>query len=84
MTLRRFIVFTVFLLMLAAAPVWANTTAIPDLPRIDDSVTIDGSLDDYRSYFLNQNWVRLDAVNKGLPGVRGLGPGNATRLESGE
>ena len=43
---RRFIVFTVFLLMLAAAPVWANTADIPDLPRIDGSVKIDGILDD--------------------------------------
>lgn len=46
MALRRFVVFTVILLMLAAAPVWGNTGAIPDLPRIDDTVTIDGSLDD--------------------------------------
>ena len=46
MTLRRYIVFTVFLLMLAAAPVWGNTIGIPDLPGIDETVTIDGSLDD--------------------------------------
>jgi hypothetical protein len=46
MALRRFIVFTVFLLMLAAAPVWANIGTIRDLPRIDGTVTIDGSLDD--------------------------------------
>ena len=46
MALRRFIVFTVFLLMLAAAPVWASTATIPDLPRVDDSVKIDGILDE--------------------------------------
>ncbi len=46
MALRRIIVFTVILLMLAAAPVWANSTGIPDLPRVDDTVTIDRSLDD--------------------------------------
>ncbi len=45
MVSRRFIVFTVFLLMLAAAPVWANTVNIPDLPRIEGSVEIDGNLD---------------------------------------
>ena len=46
MALRRIIVLTVFLLMLAAAPVWAKTGPIPDLPRINQTVTIDGSLDD--------------------------------------
>ena len=46
MALRRFIVFTVILLMLAAAPVRASTTVIPDLPRVNGTVTIDGSLDD--------------------------------------
>lgn len=46
MASRRFIAFTVFLLMLAAAPVWANTAAIPDLPCIDGTVRIGGSLDD--------------------------------------
>ena len=42
--LRRYIVFTVFLLMLAAAPVWGNSTSIPDRPRIDDTVLIHSSL----------------------------------------
>jgi hypothetical protein len=46
MVSRRFIVFTVFLLMLAAAPVWANTANIADLPRIDSPVRSDGILDD--------------------------------------
>ena len=46
MASRRFIVFTVFLLMLAAAPVWANTANILDLPRINSSVSIDGIVDD--------------------------------------
>ena len=43
---RRFIVFAVFLLMLAAAPVWSNTANIPDLPRVDGPVNIDGHLDE--------------------------------------
>ena len=43
MALRRFVVFTVFVLMLAAAPVWAITGTIPDLPRINDPVKIDGN-----------------------------------------
>jgi len=46
MALRRFVVFTVIVLMLAAAPVWANTGTIPDLPRINEPVKIDGNLDD--------------------------------------
>ena len=46
MVSRRLIVFAVFLLMLAAAPVWANTANIPDLPRINSLVRIDGVLDD--------------------------------------
>jgi hypothetical protein len=46
MALRRLIVLTVFLSMLAAAPVWANTGTIPDLPRVNGIVTIDGNLDD--------------------------------------
>ena len=46
MVLRRVIVFTVFLMLLAAAPVWASTANIPDLPRIDGPVNIDGILDD--------------------------------------
>jgi hypothetical protein len=33
-------------MMLAAAPVWGNTAAISNLPRINDAVKIDGSLDD--------------------------------------
>ena len=44
MATRRFIIFTIILMMLAAAPVWANTANIPDLPRIESSVEIDGSL----------------------------------------
>lgn len=40
MVSRRFIVFTVILLMLAAAPVWAKTANIPDSPRIDGAVKI--------------------------------------------
>ena len=56
MVLRRFIVFTVILLLLVAAPVWANTAAIAYLPRIKDAVTIDGSLDTLtaidRTYFM--------------------------------
>ena len=35
-----------FFLMLTAAPVGTVNTIIPDLPRIDGSVKIDGSLDD--------------------------------------
>ena len=46
MALRRFIILTVFLMMLAAAPIWGNTGTIPDLPRISDPVRIDGILDD--------------------------------------
>ena len=46
MLLRRLIVPSVFIMMLAAAPVWGTTAAIPNLPRIDDVVNIDGSLDD--------------------------------------
>ncbi len=48
MASRRLIVFTVFLLMLAAAPVWANTANLPDLPRINSSVMIDGVLPEDR------------------------------------
>ncbi len=33
-------------MLLAAAPVWASTANIPDLPRIDGPVNIDGILDD--------------------------------------
>ena len=55
MASRRLIVFTVFLLMLAAAPVWANTANLPDLPRITSSVMIDGVLPEDR--------LRLDALN---------------------
>lgn len=43
---RRSLVFVVFLLMLIAAPVWANTTGVPDLPRVDHPVNVDGNLDD--------------------------------------
>ena len=46
MALCRFVVFTLLLLLIAAAPVWANTSNIPELPRIFGAVNIDGSLDD--------------------------------------
>lgn len=46
MALRRFVVFTLMLLLIAAAPVWAVTSNIPDLPRIFGAVNIDGTLDD--------------------------------------
>ena len=46
MALRRFVVFTLMILLIAAAPVWAVTNEIPDLPRISGAVKIDGSLDD--------------------------------------
>jgi len=46
MSLRRTVVISLFLLLLAAAPVWANTANIPDLPRIHSAVKIDGILDD--------------------------------------
>lgn len=42
---RRIIVFAVFLLLLVAAPVWSKTANIPDLPRIDSPVNIDGHMD---------------------------------------
>jgi len=45
MATRRLIIFTIILMMFAAAPVWANTADSPDLPRIESSVEIDGSLD---------------------------------------
>ncbi len=44
MKLRRFIVFTVFLLMLAAAPVWANTGEnIPAKVQTVDYLMEDGT-----------------------------------------
>lgn len=46
MALRRLIVFSVMLLMLAAAPVWAGVAGISDLPRVEEPVKIDGNLDD--------------------------------------
>lgn len=46
MFLRRFVVFTLILLMLFAAPVWSNTAAVTDLPRVNAAVSIDGKLDD--------------------------------------
>jgi hypothetical protein len=46
MPLRRVVVFTLMILMIAAAPVWAITRDIPDLPRISGAVNIDGNLDD--------------------------------------
>jgi hypothetical protein len=45
MATRRLIIFTIILMMFAAAPVWASTANSPDLPRIESSVEIDGSLD---------------------------------------
>lgn len=46
MYLRRFIVVTLFLLLVAAAPVWAVTSPMADLPRVNGKVIIDGNLDD--------------------------------------
>ena len=46
MALRRSIVFSIILLMLVAAPVWAGVAGISDLPRVDEPVRIDGNLDD--------------------------------------
>jgi hypothetical protein len=46
MVLRRFVVFTLFLLLVIAAPVWAVTTGAADLPRVSGNVVIDGNLDD--------------------------------------
>ena len=45
MATRRLIIFTIILMMFAAAPVWAITANSPDLPRIESSVEIDRSLD---------------------------------------
>jgi len=45
MATRRLIIFTIILMMLAAAPVWASTTNIQDLPRIEASVKNGGILD---------------------------------------
>lgn len=46
MAFRRTIVFAVILLMVIAAPVWANTADMPDLPRISGPVVVDGRLDE--------------------------------------
>ena len=46
MILRRFVIFTLFLLLIVAAPVWAVTAGISDLPRVSGKVVIDGNLDD--------------------------------------
>jgi hypothetical protein len=46
MTLRRLIVFSISVLMLIAAPVWAGVPGISDLPRVQEPVKIDGNLDD--------------------------------------
>jgi len=46
MAFRRTLVFSIILLMLAAAPVWAVTAGISDLPRVLKPVSIDGNLDD--------------------------------------
>ena len=45
MATRRLIIFTIILMMLAAAPVWASAANIPDLPCIESSVEFDGNLD---------------------------------------
>jgi hypothetical protein len=45
MATRRLIIFTIILMMLAAAPVWASTANIPDRPHIESSVKFDGNLD---------------------------------------
>jgi hypothetical protein len=42
MNLRHCIVFTVFLLMLVAAPVWANTAALQDFLRDKGDDGLDG------------------------------------------
>jgi len=46
MSARRLIIFAVFLIMLVAAPVWAKSSVIQDLPRVNGDVKIDGVLDD--------------------------------------
>ena len=46
MILRRFVVYTLFLLLVVAAPVWASTAGISDLPRVNGNVRIDGNLND--------------------------------------
>ncbi len=46
MALRRTITPAILLMMLLAAPVWTRANVIPDLPRVESSVTIDGNLDD--------------------------------------
>ena len=43
MKLRSFVVFTLMILLIVAAPVWATTGNIPELPRISGAVIIDGS-----------------------------------------
>ena len=45
MATRRLIIFTIILMMLAAAPVWVSAANIPDLPCIESSVEFDGNLD---------------------------------------
>lgn len=45
MATRRLIIFTIILMMLAAAPVWASAANITDLPHIESSVKFDGNLD---------------------------------------
>lgn len=46
MGLRRFLIVTVLLMLIAAAPVWANSNPVTELPRVDHPVQIDGILDD--------------------------------------
>ena len=46
MALGRCIVLVVFLLLIVAAPVWANTADVPNLPRVEQPIKVDGSLDD--------------------------------------
>ena len=43
---RRILVTVVILMLVAAAPVWANSTGIRDLPRVDAPVRIDGSIEE--------------------------------------
>jgi hypothetical protein len=64
MTLRRLIVFAIYFMMLMAAPVWANSTGIPDLPRIDEDIAIDGKLDEV----VWRNALKIDIDTETRPG----------------
>ena len=61
MALRRSIVFSVILLLLVAAPVWAGVAGISDLPRVEEPVKIDGKLDDEAWRYALQ--IELDTEN---------------------